>query len=40
MRSTNAVACYAREIGIRVLPVKPMVKLFARLNRRAGTDIS
>jgi 2-polyprenyl-6-methoxyphenol hydroxylase-like FAD-dependent oxidoreductase len=40
MRSTNAIVCCTREIGIRVLPVKPMVKLFARLNRRAGTDMS
>jgi 2-polyprenyl-6-methoxyphenol hydroxylase-like FAD-dependent oxidoreductase len=40
MRSTNSIACYLREVGIRILPVKPMVKVFATLNRRAGTDIS
>jgi 2-polyprenyl-6-methoxyphenol hydroxylase-like FAD-dependent oxidoreductase len=39
MGSTNSIACYIREIGIRILPVKPMVKVFAALNRRAGTDI-
>jgi 2-polyprenyl-6-methoxyphenol hydroxylase-like FAD-dependent oxidoreductase len=39
MRTTNPVVCYVREIVVRVIPVKPLVKLIARINRRAGTDI-
>jgi 2-polyprenyl-6-methoxyphenol hydroxylase-like FAD-dependent oxidoreductase len=39
MRMTNPVACYAREIAVRLIPVKPMVKLLARINRRAGTAV-
>ena len=34
-----AVACGLREVVVRSIPVKPLVKLFARINRRAGTDI-
>ncbi len=40
MRTTNPVACYLREAAVRAIPVTPMVKLFARLNRRAGTDVT
>ena len=40
MRTTNPVACYIREVVVRLIPVKPLVKVFARINRRAGTDIS
>jgi 2-polyprenyl-6-methoxyphenol hydroxylase-like FAD-dependent oxidoreductase len=40
MRIRNPVACYLREAVVRLIPVKPMVKLVARINRRAGTDIS
>jgi 2-polyprenyl-6-methoxyphenol hydroxylase-like FAD-dependent oxidoreductase len=40
MRSTNPVVCYTREIAVRLIPVKPFVKLFARINRRAGTDVT
>jgi 2-polyprenyl-6-methoxyphenol hydroxylase-like FAD-dependent oxidoreductase len=40
MRTTNPVACYIREVLVRIIPVKPLVKVFARINRRAGTDIS
>jgi hypothetical protein len=39
MRTMNPVACYFREVAVRLIPVKPMVKLVARINRRAGTDI-
>ncbi len=39
MRTTNPVACGLREVVVRSIPVKPLVKLFARINRRAGTDI-
>ena len=38
MRTTNPVACYARELLVRSIPVTSLVKLFARINRRAGTD--
>jgi 2-polyprenyl-6-methoxyphenol hydroxylase-like FAD-dependent oxidoreductase len=39
MRSTNPIACSLRDIVVRLIPVKPMVKVFVRINRRAGTDI-
>ena len=38
MRTTNLIACGLREVAIRLLPVKLTVKLYATLNRRAGTD--
>jgi hypothetical protein len=40
MRMTNPVACYLRELVVRMVPVKAAVKVLARINRRAGTDIS
>jgi 2-polyprenyl-6-methoxyphenol hydroxylase-like FAD-dependent oxidoreductase len=40
MRSTNPVACYLREIVVRLIPVKTMVNFLVKINRRAGTDIS
>ena len=39
MRTTNPVACYARELFVRSIPVTTLVKLFGRINRRAGTDV-
>ena len=39
MRTTNPVVCYLREVGVRLIPVKSMVKLLIRINRRAGTDV-
>jgi 2-polyprenyl-6-methoxyphenol hydroxylase-like FAD-dependent oxidoreductase len=39
MRIRNPVACYAREMALRALPVKPLMKLYVRVNRRAGTDV-
>ena len=40
MRTTNPIACGLREVAIRLAPVKQFVKLYARLNRRAGTDVT
>lgn len=40
MRIRNPVGCYAREAAIRMLPVKPLMKLYVRINRRAGTDVA
>jgi hypothetical protein len=40
MRTTNPLACTARELVVRLLPVKAMVKILVRINRRAGTDVS
>ena len=40
MRTTNPLACGLREMAIRLVPVKQFVKLYARLNRRAGTDVT
>ena len=39
MRTTNPVACWIREVVLRLIPVKPFVRVFVRINRRAGTDI-
>ena len=38
MRSQNRVVGYVRELAIRYMPIGPMFKIFARINRRAGTD--
>jgi 2-polyprenyl-6-methoxyphenol hydroxylase-like FAD-dependent oxidoreductase len=40
MRATNPAFCYARELAFRALPVKPLIKFYVRINRRAGTDVS
>ncbi len=40
MRTTNPIACRLREVAIRLAPVELSVKLYARLNRRAGTDVT
>ena len=40
MRTTNPIACRLREVAIRLAPVELTVKLYARLNRRAGTDVT
>lgn len=39
MRTTNPVACAIREVAVRLMPVPLFVRLYARLNRRAGTDV-
>ena len=39
MRTTNPVACFIRDVAVRLIPVTPLVKLFVRINRRAGTDV-
>ena len=39
MRIRNPIACYAREVALRVFPVKPIMKFYVRVNRRAGTDV-
>ena len=38
MRIRNPAACYARELAVRMFPVKPLMKLYVRINRRAGTS--
>ena len=40
MRTTNPIACRLREVAIRLAPVELSVKLYAKLNRRAGTDVT
>ena len=40
MRTTNPIACGLREVALRLVPVKLSVKLYATLNRRAGTDVT
>jgi 2-polyprenyl-6-methoxyphenol hydroxylase-like FAD-dependent oxidoreductase len=39
MRTTNPIACYLREVALRLIPVAPMAKVFVRINRRAGTRV-
>ena len=39
MGMTNPVGCFLRDVGIRLIPVTPLVKLMVRINRRAGTDV-
>jgi 2-polyprenyl-6-methoxyphenol hydroxylase-like FAD-dependent oxidoreductase len=38
MRMTNPFGCFIRELVVRLIPVTPMVKIFVRINRRAGTE--
>jgi 2-polyprenyl-6-methoxyphenol hydroxylase-like FAD-dependent oxidoreductase len=40
MRTTNPVACWVREAVLRSIPVKPFMKFYVKVNRRAGTDIT
>ena len=40
MRTTNPVACYMREVAVRLMPVTSITKVLVAINRRAGTDIS
>ena len=40
MRMTNPIACGLREMAIRLAPVRLFIKVYARLNRRAGTDVT
>jgi len=40
MRTTNRVACYIREVVVRLIPIRPLVKILVRINRRAGTDVT
>ena len=40
MRTMNPAACYIRELVVRAIPVKTMVKLLVKINRRAGTDVT
>jgi 2-polyprenyl-6-methoxyphenol hydroxylase-like FAD-dependent oxidoreductase len=39
MRTTNPLLCRARELAVRLMPVQQFVKLYVRVNRRAGTDV-
>jgi 2-polyprenyl-6-methoxyphenol hydroxylase-like FAD-dependent oxidoreductase len=39
MATTNPVACYLREILARAIPITTFARIFARINRQAGTDI-
>ena len=38
MRIRNPVACYVREAAVRIAPLKSVMKLYVRVNRRAGTE--
>jgi 2-polyprenyl-6-methoxyphenol hydroxylase-like FAD-dependent oxidoreductase len=40
MRIRNPVACYVREAAVRIAPLKSVMKLYVRVNRRAGTAVS
>jgi len=38
MRTTNPAACYVREAIVRFIPIRPFMRFYVRINRRAGTD--
>jgi 2-polyprenyl-6-methoxyphenol hydroxylase-like FAD-dependent oxidoreductase len=38
MRIQNPVACAAREMALRLLPLRTLMKFYVRVNRRAGTE--
>ena len=40
MRMTSPIACRLREFAIRLVPVTLFVRTYARINRRAGTDVT
>ncbi len=40
MRTMNPVACWVREGIVKWTPAKPFMKFYAKINRRAGTDIT
>jgi len=40
MKTMNPMANYLREVAIRLMPVKTIVKIIVTINRRAGTDVS
>jgi 2-polyprenyl-6-methoxyphenol hydroxylase-like FAD-dependent oxidoreductase len=40
MRIRNPLACYVREAAVRIAPLKSVMKLYVRVNRRAGTAVS
>ena len=39
MATTNPVLCTMRELVARAMPITTFARLFARINRRAGTDV-
>jgi hypothetical protein len=39
MRTMNPVACAARELVIRMMPVTAIVRFLVKINRRAGTAV-
>jgi 2-polyprenyl-6-methoxyphenol hydroxylase-like FAD-dependent oxidoreductase len=39
MGTMNPLACYVRDVVVRMIPVKPFAKFYVRINRRAGTDV-
>jgi 2-polyprenyl-6-methoxyphenol hydroxylase-like FAD-dependent oxidoreductase len=40
MRIRNPIACAAREAAVRMFPARTLLKLYVRINRRAGTDVA
>ena len=40
MKTMNPMANYLREVAIRLMPVKTIVKIIVTINRCAGTDVS
>jgi 2-polyprenyl-6-methoxyphenol hydroxylase-like FAD-dependent oxidoreductase len=39
MRTTNPLVVRLREMAIRAIPVKSIVRVLMTINRRAGTDV-
>jgi 2-polyprenyl-6-methoxyphenol hydroxylase-like FAD-dependent oxidoreductase len=40
MRITNPFACAVRDATVRMIPIKALIKVLVRINRRAGTDVT
>jgi 2-polyprenyl-6-methoxyphenol hydroxylase-like FAD-dependent oxidoreductase len=40
MRMQNPLACSVREAVLRMVPIKPFMKFYVKVNRRAGTDVT
>ncbi|HUR22104.1 MAG TPA: FAD-dependent monooxygenase [Vicinamibacterales bacterium] len=40
MKTTNALACYLREVALRAAPVNTLARFYTSISRHAGTDVS
>lgn len=40
MKTTNPVACFLREVALRMVPVNTLARFYTSISRRSGTDVS